>query len=146
MWSPVYAIRDTATGDISLKDGGTTSAGVLWSYPRGGGYMSTPLAYRGLLYIVTYNGVLTVYDGKTGEKKFTQRIAEGAVTASPVAADGKVYFANEDGHIYVLKAGPTFELLATNDMTEPTLASPALSEGLMLWRTQGHVVALAGKP
>jgi outer membrane protein assembly factor BamB len=146
MWSPVYAIRDTATGDISLKDGGTTSAGVLWSYPRGGGYMSTPLAYRGLLYVVTYNGVLTVYDGKTGEKKFTQRIAEGAVTASPVAADGKVYFANEDGHIYVLKAGPTFELLATNDMTEPTLASPALSEGLMLWRTQGHVVALAGKP
>jgi outer membrane protein assembly factor BamB len=105
--------------------------------------MATPLAYRGLLYVVTYNGILTAYDTKTGEKKYTQRIAEGAVTASPVGADGKVYFANEDGHVYVVKAGPAFELLATNDMREPVLASPALSEGLMLWRTQKHVVALA---
>ena len=144
MMSPVYAIKDTATGDVSLKDGAATNSAVVWSYPRGGGYMATPLIYRGLLYVVTYNGVLTAYDAKTGEKKFTQRLADGttAFTASPVAADGKVYFASEDGRVLVLKAGPTYELMSTNDMGESTLASPALSEGLMFWRTQGHVVAV----
>jgi outer membrane protein assembly factor BamB len=144
MMSPVYAIKDTATGDVSLKDGAATNSAVVWSYPRGGGYMATPLIYRGLLYVVTYNGVLTAYDAKIGEKKFTQRLADGtsAFTASPVAADGKVYFASEDGRVLVLKAGPTYELMSTNDMGESTLASPALSEGLMFWRTQGHVVAV----
>jgi outer membrane protein assembly factor BamB len=142
--APVFAIRETATGDISLQEGSTTSAGVVWSYPRGGGYMATPLVYRGLLYILNYNGVLIVYDAKTGERKFQQRLADGstAFTASPVAADGKVYMASEDGRIFVLKAGSTYELLSTNEMGENTLATPALSEGIMLWRTQGHVVAI----
>ena len=103
--------------------------------------MATPLAYRGLVYIVNYNGALMVYDAKTGERKYQQRLADGstAFTASPVAADGKVYFASEDGHIFVLKAGPTYELLSTNEMAESTLATPALSEGMMFWRTQGQV-------
>jgi outer membrane protein assembly factor BamB len=142
--SPVFAIRETATGDISLPDGSTTSSGVVWSYPRGGGYLATPLVYRGLLYVLNYNGVLTVYDAKTGERKYQQRLADGstAFTASPVAADGKAYFASEDGRIFVLKAGPVYELLATNEMSESTLATPALSEGLMIWRTQGHVLAI----
>ena len=142
--SPVYAIRDTATGDVSLKDGAATNAAVSWSYPRGGGYMATPLAYRGILYVVAYNGVLTAYDAKTGEKKYTQRLADGtsAFTASPVAADDKVYLASEDGRVFVLKSGPAYELLATNDMTESTLATPAFSEGMMFWRTQNHVVAI----
>jgi outer membrane protein assembly factor BamB len=142
--SPVYAIKDTATGDVSLKDGAATNAAVVWSYPRGGGYMSTPLVYRGLLYVITYNGVLTAYDAKTGEKKFTERLAGGttAFTASPVAADGKVYFASEDGRVFVLKAVPTYELISTNDMAESTLATPAFSEGVMYWRTQGHVLAV----
>jgi outer membrane protein assembly factor BamB len=142
--APVFAIRETASGDISLAEGSTTSHGVVWSYPRGGGYMATPLAYRGLLYVVNYNGALIVYDAKTGERKYQQRLADGstAFTASPVAADGKVYFTSEDGHIFVVKAGPTYELLSTNEMGESTLATPALSEGMMLWRTQSHVVAI----
>lgn len=142
--APVFAIRETATGDISLAEGATTSTGVVWSYPRGGGYMATPLVYRGLLYVLNYNGVLIVYDAKTGERKYQQRLADGstAFTASPVAADGKVYMASEDGRIFVLKAGPAYELLSTNDMGESTLATPALSEGMMLWRTQRHVVAI----
>lgn len=142
--APVYAIKETATGDISLKEGEAANDAVVWSYPRGGGYMSTPLAYRGLLYVVTYNGILTAYDSRTGERKFTQRLADGtsAFTSSPVAADGKVYLASEDGRVFVLKAGPVFEPLATNDMTESTLATPALSEGAMIWRTQHHLLAV----
>ena len=93
--------------------------------------MCTPLVYQGLVYIVKYNGVLTVYDAKTGERKYQERLAGGtsAFTASPVAANGKVYFANEDGQVFVVKAGPTFEIVATNDMASPVLATPAISEG-----------------
>jgi outer membrane protein assembly factor BamB len=142
--APVYAIRETATGDITLADGATSNEGVAWSAPRDGGYMCTPLVYRGLVYIVKYNGVLSVYDAKTGAVKFQQRLAEGksAFTSSPIAADGKVYLASEEGRVYVLKAGPIFEMLAENDMTESVLSTPAISEGALLYRTQGQVVAI----
>ena len=56
--APVYAIRETATGDITLAEGASSNQGVAWSVPRDGGYMCTPLVYRGLVYIVKYNGVL----------------------------------------------------------------------------------------
>jgi outer membrane protein assembly factor BamB len=140
--APVYAIRTSAKGDITLADGATTNDGVAWSVAKDGGYMCTPLVYRGLVYIVKYNGGLTVYDAKTGEQKFQQRIASGAFTSSPIAADGKIYLAGEDGHVFVLKAGPTYEVIADNDMTESVLATPAISEGTLFYRTQSQVVAI----
>jgi outer membrane protein assembly factor BamB len=142
--APVYAIRESATGDITLADGATSNAGVAWSAARDGGYMCTPLVYNGLVYIVKYNGVLTTYDAKTGAQKYQQRLAGGtsAFTSSPIAADGKVYLASEDGHVFVLKAGPAFEILAENDMTEPVLATPAISEGTLLYRTSTKLVAI----
>lgn len=142
--APVYAIRETAKGDITLQEGATSNEHVAWSYPRDGGYMCTPLIYQGLVYIVRYNGVLNVYDARTGDKKYQERLAGGtsAFTSSPVAADGKVYFASEDGHVLVVRAGPTFELLADNDMGESVLATPAISEGSIIYRTQAHVLAI----
>jgi outer membrane protein assembly factor BamB len=113
---------------------------------RDGGYMCTPLVYRGLVYIVKYNGVLSVFDAKTGEKKYQQRLAEGksAFTSSPVASDGKVYLASEEGHVYVIAAGPSFQVIAENNMGESVLATPAISEGALIYRTQGHVISVAG--
>ncbi len=145
--APVYAIRDTASGDISLAGGASHNQGVAWSYPRDGGYMCTPLVYRGLVYIVKFNGILNVYDAKSGEKKFQERLAGGtaAFTASPVASDGKVYLANEDGQVFVLKASPTYELLALNEMGSSVLATPAISEGRLFVRTQEQVLAIGGR-
>jgi outer membrane protein assembly factor BamB len=142
--APVYAIRTTAKGDITLADGATSNDGIAWSAAKDGGYMCTPLVYRGLVYIIKYNGVLTVYDAKTGAQKLQQRLADGtsAFTSSPIAADGKIYIASEDGHVLVLKAGPTYEVIAENEMTESVLATPAISEGTLLYRTQSHVVAI----
>ena len=142
--APVFAVRETATGDISLADGETANEGIAWSHARDGGYMCTPLVYQGLVYIVKYNGVLSVYDAKTGERKFQERLAGGtsAFTSSPIAADGKVYLASEEGHVLVLKAGPTYELLAQNDMGESVLATPAISEGTLIYRTQDHLIAI----
>jgi outer membrane protein assembly factor BamB len=145
--SPVYAIRETATGDVSLAPDQTSNDGVAWSTPRGGGYMCTPLIYRGLAYIVRYNGVLNVYDAKTGERKYEHRLAgaTSAFTSSPIANDGKVYLASEDGQVFVLKAGPAYELIAMNEMSTPVLATPAISEGRLLLRTQDQIIAIGDK-
>lgn len=140
--APVYAIRNTAKGDITLTDGATSNDGVVWSAAKDGGYMCTPLVYRGLVYIVKYNGVLTVYDAKTGAQKYQQRLLTGAYTSSPIASDGKIYLANEDGQVLVVKAGPVYEVIAQNDMTESVLATPAISEGTLLFRTQSQLVAI----
>jgi outer membrane protein assembly factor BamB len=146
--SPVLAIRDTAKGDITLPPDSTSSDHVAWSVPKGGGYLCTPLVYRGLVYIVTYNGVLSVFDAKTGERKYQQRLladTSSAFTSSPVANDGRVYVAAEDGQVIVLAAGPTFERLATNDMGATVLATPAFSEGRLLIRTQNQLVAIGNR-
>ncbi|MDQ3486718.1 MAG: PQQ-binding-like beta-propeller repeat protein [Acidobacteriota bacterium] len=146
--SPVYAIKETATGDITPAEGATTSEHVVWSVPKGGGYMCTPLVYRDHTYIVTYQGILSVFDAKTGERKYQQRLLENtasAFTSSPVANDGKVYVASEDGQMIVLKAGPVFEKIATNDMGASVLATPAISEGRLFVRTQGMVMAIGAK-
>jgi outer membrane protein assembly factor BamB len=146
--SPIFAIKDTAKGDITLAGDTTSNDHIQWSVPRGGGYMCTPLVYRGLVYIATYNGVVAAYDAKTGERKFQERLladASSAFTSSPVANDGKIYIAGEDGDVIVLKAGPVFERLATNDMGASVLATPAISEGRLLIRTQTQLVAIGNK-
>ena len=143
--SPVYAIKETATGDITLPAEATTNDHIVWSIARGGGYMCTPLVYRGLIYIATYNGVVSAYDAKTGERKFQERLlanASSAFTSSPVANDGRIYIAGEDGQVIVLKAGPVFERITTNDMKATVLASPAISDGRLLIRTANQLVAI----
>jgi outer membrane protein assembly factor BamB len=106
--------------------------------------MQTPLFYRGHLYVCRDNGVLSVYDAKTGERKYQQRLADGKTgfTASAVAADGKVYYTSEDGGVYVIKAGPAFEQLAENPLGETAMATPAISDGVLFFRTRSHLVAV----
>jgi outer membrane protein assembly factor BamB len=144
MLSPVYAIKETATGDISLANNATSNDHVVWSMPRDGSYMCTPLVYRGMLYIMKHNGVLNAFDARTGERRYQQRLAgaTSAFTASPVASDEKVYFASEDGQVFVAKAGPVWEQVAMNEMGDSVLATPALSEGTLLLRTEHHVIAI----
>ena len=145
--SPVYAIKETATGDVSLKADAPSNEAVVWTAPRSGGYMCTPLVYRGLVYIVRYNGVLNVFDAKTGEKKYETRLAgaTSAFTASPVGNDGRVFIASEDGQVFVIAAGPKYELVAMNEMSTPVLATPALTEGRLILRTQDQVMAIGTK-
>ena len=145
--SPVYAIKETAAGDISLKEGTTSNDAVVWAAERSGGYMCTPLVYRGLVYIVRYNGVLNVFDAKSGDKKYEARLAgaTSAFTASPIANDGKVYIASEDGQVFVLAAGPKYDVIAMNEMATPVLATPAISEGRLILRTQDQIMSIGKK-
>ena len=133
---PIYAIRLGATGDISLKGDEESSQFIAWSKKRGGPYLPTPVVYGDYLYTCANNGLLTAYHARTGERIYQQRIGDkgGAYSASPVAADGKLYFTSEDGEIHVVKAGPKYELLATNPMGEVLMATPAISEGMLIVR------------
>jgi outer membrane protein assembly factor BamB len=144
--APVYAIKDTATGDITPPSADVASnEHIAWSVQRAGGYMCTPLVYRGLVYIATYQGIFSAFDARTGERKYQERLLKdtsSAFTSSPVANDGKIYIAGEDGQVIVVKAGPTFERIATNDMGASVLASPAISDAKLLIRTASQLVAI----
>jgi outer membrane protein assembly factor BamB len=141
--APVYAIRETATGDISLEPGQTSNEHVAWSVRPGGAYMITPVLYQGLLYVSSNNGVFRVYEAEAGELVYQQRLGEGiGFTASLVAADGKVYFTSEDGDVFVVKAGREFELVARNPIGEIGMATPAISEGVLYFRTDKSVIAI----
>ena len=91
--------------------------------------------------------MLTCYDAKTGAQVYQQRIGEqgGAFSASPVAADGKIYLASEDGEVFVVKAGPTYQLLSTNPIGEVLMATPAISEGVVYVRGMQHVFAIGAQ-
>ena len=142
--SPIYAVRPESAGDISLKDDQTSNAGIVWSVKRGGAYMQTPLIYGDYLYNLQVNGTLTCYKAKTGELVYTKQLGKmTGFSASGVAADGKLYFASEEGDIFVVKAGPEFEVLATNPMKDSCMATPALSGGRLFIRTQHYLVAVA---
>jgi outer membrane protein assembly factor BamB len=142
---PVYAVRPGQRGDLTLPEGQRSSAAIAWSHARGGTYIPTPLHYRGHLYTVNNNGILTCYRADTGEQVYQTRLGTvgASFSASPVAADGRLFFASETGEVYVLRAGPEYELLATNVMDEVVMATPAISNGLMVVRTLGHLVGLA---
>ncbi len=142
--APVYAIRETAAGDISLPAGDRTNDHVAWSVARDGAYMITPVLYQGLLYVSRNNGVFKVFEASTGTEVYQQRLGDGTTgfTASLVAADGKVYFTSEDGDVFVVKAGREFELLAKNRIGEIGMATPAISEGVLYFRTDKSVIAI----
>jgi outer membrane protein assembly factor BamB len=142
--SPIYAIKETATGDISLAGGATTNEHIAWSVPRDGAYLISPVLYKDVLYVTKTQGVINAFDAKTGEKLYQQRLGSGttAFTSSTIAADGKVYFTSEDGDVYVVKAGREFALLATNPLGGITMASPAVSEGVLYFRTSNKLIAV----
>jgi outer membrane protein assembly factor BamB len=141
--APVFAIRETATGDISLPAGQTTNDHVAWSVPRDGAYMISPVLYRDLLYVCKNNGAFSVFNARTGERVHQARLGTGTTpfTASIVAADGKLYFTSEEGDVFVMRAG-TFEILATNPLDAIAMATPAVSEGVLYFRTSTGLIAI----
>jgi outer membrane protein assembly factor BamB len=141
---PIYAIKVGSSGDLTLKDGKQSSDAIAWSTQRGGVYLPSPIVYGEHLYTVNNNGILTAYEAKTGQRVYQQRIGQGgAFTASPIAAAGKLYIATEDGDVFVVKAGPQYELIAKNPVGEAILATPALAGDLLIVRGAKHLFAIA---
>jgi outer membrane protein assembly factor BamB len=140
---PIYAIRPGASGDISLPKGQDSSQAIQWSNMNEGTYIPTPLFYDGYLFTLNINGVVSAYDPATGQRAFRGRAGMGgSFSASPVGADGRLYIASEDGEVYVIAAAAGLAQVAKNDMNEVIMASPAISDGLIVIRTLGHVYGI----
>jgi len=139
---PTIAIRPGGTGDV-------TGSHVVWSSPRGSPFVPSPVLYNDQLYTVNdMASIVTSFDARTGRPVWQGRLGterrEG-FSASPVAFDGKVFFTNDDGETFVLRAGPEFRLLQVNRIGEPTLASPALVDGRWYMRTDKNLIAIGTK-
>jgi len=148
--SPVFAdgivyISSRVRPFIALRPGGegdVTKSSVVWTTDQGPD-VPTPAADGKRIYILNDRGVLWCRDAKTGEEIWGgQRVRAGTYSASPVVGDGKLYVTSEDGITTVLEAGPTFNVLAENDLAEYTLSSPAMSDGQIFLRTQKHLYCI----
>jgi outer membrane protein assembly factor BamB len=136
---PTLAIRPGGRGDV-------TRSHLVWSSPRGSPFVPSPVLYDDYLYMVNdMASIATCFEAQTGRAVWQGRLgvasSEG-FSASPVAFDGKVFFTNDDGDTFVLRAGPKFEVLQVNRLGEATLASPALVDGRWYVRTDRGLTAI----
>ncbi|QEG25171.1 sulfatase-like hydrolase/transferase [Mariniblastus fucicola] len=140
--SPIIAVRTDAKGNLDETES-PDDAGLAWRTEKGGSYMSTPVVVGEHMYLGNTNGVLRCFNVKSGEKVYEKRIASGAyIVSSLVAANDKIYCTAEDGTVYVIKAGPEYEVLARNRLGAPCLATPAISAGVLFFRTAYSLIAI----
>jgi len=132
-----FAVRAGARGEIKSNEA------LAWQSNSIKPHVVTPIVYGDFLYVCTDSGILTQFNARSGEAGFRGRLGRGtAFNASPVAADGRIYFASEDGDVFVIKAGTTFELLARNPIGEVMLATPAITDRMLIVRGQHHVFGI----
>lgn len=137
-------LRNAALGNyglVAVRLGGAgdvTSAGFAWHNKRAATFVPTPLLYQGLAYLVKSGGVIEAIDAHSGEivKADRSKDALGEYYASPVAADGKVFFTSEEGKVTVLRAGRDWQILAVNPLGEECYATPAIADGRIFIRTR----------
>ena len=143
---PMRAIRPEAMGDITHPDPAGTNAAIAWVQPRQGNYMQTPIAISNRVYGCSDGGVVTCFDAQSGRIVYSERlgIAQG-YTASPVSDGRHLYLAGETGKVLVVPVGDQFSIAATNDLGDLCLATPAISDGAIFFRTRTKLIAIGGQ-
>jgi len=131
----LLAIRPDGRGDI-------TKSKIVWRLDRGVPLTPSPLLVGDELYMVTDNGIATCVDAKTGQELWRARLG-GNHSASPIYADGKIYFLSEEGESVVIAPGRQLKHLATNQLDGPTLASMAVSDSSLFIRTATHLYRIS---
>jgi outer membrane protein assembly factor BamB len=139
-WAKNQAGMAAENGLLAFRLGGKgefTREGLKWKHRRSIPQLPTTLLYRGVLYMINDGGILTTLDPASGTvlKQGRLRAAVDQYYASPVAADGKVFFASRTGIVSVLKAGGDQEVLSVNDLDEEVVATPAIADGRIYVRT-----------
>ncbi len=144
--APILAVRTDAAGDITLKDGETTNKGVQWSIPRSGSYMHTMLLYNNLLYNVNWNGSINCIDPSTGKEVYNAKLGKAnSFIASPVASDGRIFIVDEEGTVFIIQDGKSFKLLAEIPLNDICMTAPAITDGMIFFRTQNNLFAIGKK-
>lgn len=151
-WNEARAPGKGDYGAVALRPGDAKGeldqAAVLWRVKKSLPYIPAPIVYQGVYYLVRSGGIITSLDPETGKvlKQGRSNGAAGAYYVSPVAADGKLFLANEEGKITVLKAGPEWDVLAVNDLGEEIHATPALGDGRLYVRTRSSLYCFGASP
>jgi outer membrane protein assembly factor BamB len=141
--SPIIAVKTSATGDITLKANETSNESIQWSQPQGGSYMHTLLLYKNHLYNVNWNGNVVCLDPLTGKQIFNGKLGKTkSFIASPVASDGKIYIIDEEGTVYIMQDGDSFNLLSEIHFSDNCLTAPAITDGMIFFRTQKYLFAV----
>jgi outer membrane protein assembly factor BamB len=146
-WDYFLAALSSTNGMLAIRLGGQgdmTDESVVWTYHRAVPQLPSPLIYRDVLYMVNDGGIVTSFDAMTGEVLDQGRL-QGAVDsyyASPVAADGKIYFLSELGMQAVVEPGGALEVVAVNDFDDLAYATPAIADGRIYLRTRGALYCL----
>jgi len=134
----LVAIRSGGKGDVSESH-------IKWSTNEGVGQVPSPLAYRGRVYLVKHGGIVTCFNAETGDRIYSEKLGQRVYYfASPVAAEGKIYFCSYLGAVVVVQAGDQFKILAQNRIGERIKATPALVDGKVYLRTADHMMAFGG--
>lgn len=141
--NPILAIKTGATGEIRYPEGIRQGEAVAWFKERGGSYMQTMLVYGDQLYNLRWNGNLACFDAVNGEEKYRETIDTESFIASPVAADGRIYTISEEGEVFIIEAGPSYRLINSIPLGEITLATPAIVDGMIIFRTTGHLIGIS---
>ena len=143
---PMFAVKPGATGDISLESGTTNNAFVAWYQPTAAPYNPSPLVYGDQLYVLFDFGFLSSHDARSGQQIYEKqriRTQNTSFTASPWAANGKLYALSEDGDTFVFQAGKDYRLLHTNSLDEMCMSTPAVAEDRLLIRTVTQLYCIA---
>ena len=144
---PMRAIRPSARGDITPDEVGDDTASIPWAHARQGNYMQTPIAVGDSVYGCLDIGLVTCFDATTGKIRYSERLSttgEG-FTSSPVSDGKNLFFASELGNVYVVPATGTFSVIATNRLDETCMATPALVDGTLYYRTRSKIFAIGAK-
>ena len=144
---PMRAIRPDATGDITASTPDGTNAAIAWVHPRQGCYMQTPIVVSNRVYGCTDSGVVTCFDSQSGRMLYSERLSSLAqgYTASPVSDGRHLYFPGEIGKVLVVPVSDTFSTVATNDLGEICMATPAIAEGTLFFRARSKLIAIGRK-
>jgi outer membrane protein assembly factor BamB len=133
---------------VQLKPDTSAMPREVWRYDKSFiGVIPSPLYYEGVLYVLKNGGLLTSFDPATGSVKKASRL-EGAISgysSSPVAAEGKIYIASEEGKVTVIRAGAEWDVMQVNDLDEGCYATPALADGNIYLRTNEALYRFGGK-
>jgi arylsulfatase A-like enzyme/outer membrane protein assembly factor BamB len=141
---PVRAIRLDAQGDITPPGQDDSNRNLVWTHSKLGSYMQTPIIVGQHLFAANGGGILKCFDAVTGEVIYKQRMPGGGFTASPVSDSEHVYFPSESGSVNVVAADGSGTIVGTHELGDNCLATPAISTGILFFRTEHQLIAIAG--
>jgi outer membrane protein assembly factor BamB len=132
----ILGIRPDGAGNV-------TKSHVIWHVRKHASYVPSPIAHGEHFFLVSDRGMASCLEARTGKYMWTQRLGRHH-SASPVSAEGRLYFLDDDGQTFVIRAAGKFELLATNKLGDKCFASPAISRGEIIIRSARYLYCIAG--